>query len=102
MDKEAEQVWDNAFGDIAWARDVCDAIIRKNRHGKTGSLHGWTVDHIDPNGGNALRNKQPLHWRNNIAKSNKTKWKCAVKALKANDGKWHNYDLENDCWLNAD
>jgi len=99
MDKEAEQVWNHAFGNVAKKRDECGAIVRKNKHGNTQSPYGWTIDHIDPHGGNGLDNKQPLHWLNNQAKANKTNWKCAVKARRADDGEWHNYDVRTGEWL---
>jgi len=99
MDTVAEKVWYRKFRDAAEGRDACGAIIRKNRHASARSPYGWTVDHIDPNGGNGLNNKQPLHWLNNQAKANKKNLKCAVVARRADDGELHNYNTRTDEWL---
>jgi hypothetical protein len=47
--------------------------MKYDQHGQC-TEYGWEIDHIRPvglGGGEALTNKQPLHWRNNRLKSNR-------------------------------
>ena len=77
--------WDHETKSAVWAKgvkiseddpnifrkDKCGARIeRSSYHDRTSSTNfGWEVDHIDPNGGDDLSNLQPLHWKNNLDKS---------------------------------
>jgi hypothetical protein len=73
-DAVIQQVWEK--GKLApsndpkvFRKDSCDAWIRRNLYGNRNSTYGWEIDHINPNGGDALSNLQPLQWENNVHKS---------------------------------
>ena len=60
-------------------KDKCRAWIRKSDYGDH-TKYGWTVDHIKPvskGGTDHIDNLMPLHWENNISKSD-GRLKCAV------------------------
>ena len=59
-------------------RDVCSALIIRDRHGDRNSKNGWEIDHINPNGSDRIDNLQPLQWENNVAKSDSGKLECVV------------------------
>ncbi|WP_414653839.1 HNH endonuclease [Hymenobacter sp.] len=65
-------------------KDQCGAWISYSEHGNRNSDHGWEADHIYPKslgGSSDVSNLQPLHWKNNVAKSDNTgRWTCAVWA----------------------
>jgi 5-methylcytosine-specific restriction endonuclease McrA len=77
-DKEIILVWQKAtivpgYDAAVIRKDRCGAWIRLADFGNRNSLYGWEVDHIVPtsrNGDHTIDNVQPLHWRNNAAKSN--------------------------------
>lgn len=50
-------------------KDECGALISRYEHGKRNSTFGWEVDHISPEGSDAIGNLRPLQWENNVAKS---------------------------------
>jgi hypothetical protein len=52
-----------------WRQDSQGAWIAWKDYGNRDSQYGWEIDHINPNGGDALSNLQPLQWENNVAKS---------------------------------
>jgi len=52
-----------------WRKDQCGAWIKRSDYGNRDSIYGWEIDHITPNGNNALSNLRPLQWKNNVAKS---------------------------------
>jgi len=52
-----------------WRKDACNAWIRHDSYGNRSSRFGWEIDHIDSEGGDDLGNLRPLHWKNNVAKS---------------------------------
>ena len=61
-------------------RDMCGARIKYEEHGKN-TLYGWHIDHNVPvslGGGDNLENLQPLHWRNNLDKSDNFPWSCPI------------------------
>ncbi|MFZ5862382.1 MAG: HNH endonuclease [Nitrospirota bacterium] len=64
-----------------YRKDACGAWIQKSSYGTTGE-YGWEIDHIQPvskDGGDALSNLQPLHWKNNRHKAdNYPNWSCLV------------------------
>ena len=65
-------------------KDQCGAWIRYNEHGNRNSELGWEADHVYPKslgGSSDVGNLQPLHWQNNVAKSDKPgSWTCAISA----------------------
>lgn len=65
-------------------KDQCGAWISYDEHGNRNSEFGWEADHIYPKsrGGNSdINNLQPLHWQNNVAKSDTIgNWVCEVSA----------------------
>ena len=64
-----------------WRKDVCGAWIKFEDYG-TDTEHGWVQDHIRPKalgGSDQTSNLQPLHHKNNRAKSD-TVLKCVVTA----------------------
>ena len=53
-------------------KDKCGAEIKYLEYGNRQSIYGWEVDHIlavSKNGDDSLANLQPLHWQNNLSKS---------------------------------
>jgi hypothetical protein len=52
-----------------WRKDACGAWMGWRFYGDRNSQYGWEIDHINPDGGDALSNLQPLQWENNAAKS---------------------------------
>jgi len=58
-------------------KDTYGNKIRKQSYGTHGE-YGWQVDHKNPRargGSESLRNKQALHWRENLSKGAKYPWK---------------------------
>ena len=54
-----------------------------SEHGNRDSEHGWEIDHIKAvtnEGSDELNNLQPLNWKNNADKSDKTYWTCPKKS----------------------
>jgi 5-methylcytosine-specific restriction endonuclease McrA len=65
-------------------KDVCGAWISWNQYGNRDNDYneGWEIDHITPeskDGSNQLSNLRPLHWKNNVRKSDGS-LVCAVSA----------------------
>ena len=79
------EVWDKVRPLYAdFTEDICGATIRKGDYGKR-SRYGWEIDHIYPvklGGSDDPVNLQPLHWKNNRAKADRTdspdRW-CVVR-----------------------
>ena len=60
-----------------WRRDPFGNIIRKSSYGTHGQ-YGWELDHNRPKskgGKNTDRNIQPIHWEENLKKSDKYPYK---------------------------
>ena len=75
--------WVRGSGVNEIRKDVCGAPMKRGYHGvTTASKMGWEIDHIVPvarDGGDDLKNLQPLQWQNNRRKSdNHITWKCEV------------------------
>jgi 5-methylcytosine-specific restriction endonuclease McrA len=57
-----------------WRRDPFGAAMKWVDHGNRYSEYGWEIDHIIPlakGGVDEHHNLQALHWRNNLAKSDR-------------------------------
>lgn len=78
-----QKVWEKAkitSGDPnIWRKDECSAWINRAKYGDRDSKYGWEIDHISPNGSDSLSNLRPLHWKNNVDKSD-GRLKCNVVA----------------------
>jgi len=60
-----------------WRKDKYDNKIRFASYGTEGD-YGWEIDHKNPKdkgGSNQLRNLQPLQWKENREKGDKTQYK---------------------------
>lgn len=83
-DETINQVWNKATpipgqSSDFYRVDKCKAIIQRNQYGNRNSQYGWEIDHINPvdnGGGDGINNLQPLHWQNNVSKSNRLNWSC--------------------------
>lgn len=65
-------------------KDSCGAWISWGQYGNRDSDYneGWEIDHITPEsrgGSDAITNLRPLHWKNNLRKSDGS-LVCAVSA----------------------
>lgn len=77
MEELVLKVWTKAFAVMNQdpthiRKDRCGAWIVFEAYGDRNSEFGWEIDHVIPraNGGtDDLDNLQPLHWNNNVAKS---------------------------------
>jgi hypothetical protein len=83
-DEDIQAVW--AKGNVdpnndpdAFRKDRCGAWIAFNQYGSRKSPYGWEIDHIDPHGGDDLRNLRPLQWENNASKQDGP-LKCVISA----------------------
>nr|WP_294778182.1 HNH endonuclease signature motif containing protein [uncultured Flavobacterium sp.] len=78
------RVWEKGkvdpnFDPKEWRRDVCGFAMRYSDFGERDSLYGWEIDHIYPvamGGNDDFNNLQPLHWKNNLEKADRTDWTC--------------------------
>ncbi|SRR6266849_7770348 len=77
-----QKVWEKATpvanNDPArWRKDECGAWIGFKEYGNRKSDYGWEMDHIVPakpgqKDDDSLSNLRPLHWENNVRKSDGT------------------------------
>jgi hypothetical protein len=75
-DEVVQLVWNKGttvpnYDPNVWRKDACGAWIKRSAH--TGKRvnpidYEWEIDHIDPNGGDAISNLRPLQWKNNLDK----------------------------------
>ena len=80
IEEIVQKIWEGArieagYDPEIWRKDFAGAWIRREEFGKNGDF-GWVIDHIKPKslgGTDDLTNLQPLHWRNNICKSDSYK-----------------------------
>ena len=83
FDEETEQkVWEKGKIDPnndskVWRKDDCGAWIKRSEYGNRNSDYGWEIDHISAGGSDTLSNLRPLHWKNNLDKSD-GRLKCNV------------------------
>ena len=84
-DEEIQAVWNKGRATTSndpnvWRKGQCDAWIMRNQYGNRDSNWGWEIDHINPDGGDNLSNLRPLHWKNNLAKS-EGRLRCVITAI---------------------
>lgn len=87
-----DKVWEKAqkFNLITpedYRKDQCSAWIKKSEYGNRNSEFGWEIDHITPQskgGGDELSNLRPLHWKNNMSKSD-GRLVCVITSLGNNN-----------------
>lgn len=73
---EINRVWNKGvivkgYDEALFRQDSCGAWIVKNEYGKT-SPFGWEIDHVYPQvkgGDDNFINLRPMHWENNLSKS---------------------------------
>lgn len=67
------------FNVSLYRKDCCGTLIYKPHYGNRNKNDGWEIDHINPvanNGDDDINNLQPLNWKNNAKKGNRTDWNC--------------------------
>lgn len=72
----------HGYDSAEWRKDQCGAWIGFKFYGDRSSDYGWEIDHITSvahGGGDNLSNLRPLHWRNNVKKSD-GRLSCVVEA----------------------
>ena len=84
-DEEIQAVWNKGRATTSndpnvWRKDQCDTWIMRNQYGNRDSNWGWEIYHINPDGGDNLSNLRPLHWKNNLAKS-EGRPECVITAI---------------------
>lgn len=76
-EKQIQEVWEKAtivdkYDPDKYRKDQCEAWIIRESYGDRNSNFGWEIDHITTKsngGGDELSNLRPLHWQNNLNKS---------------------------------
>lgn len=87
-----DQIWLKAtavdgFNSDKWRKDFAGAWIQRDQFGLSGlqAPFGWSIDHLKPRsmgGSDDVSNLLPLHWKNNVAKSNRyPEFKTVVTSL---------------------
>jgi len=80
--KDIDSAWEkaspiNGKNPEVYRKDLYGNIIRRPSYGTHGE-YGWELDHKRPvskGGSDSSRNIQPLHWEENLKKSNKYPYK---------------------------
>jgi hypothetical protein len=83
-----------------YRKDVVGAWMQRTQYGQKTKL-GWSVDHVYPEskgGDEDIDNLRPMHWENNLSKSNDYPDYKAVKTSEGNS----NIDKENNFTVNND
>ena len=83
-DQTIQAVWNKGrtvagYDPNLWRQDVCTAWMHRTSYGNRNISYGWEIDHIDANGGDDLKNLQPLQWQNNVAKG-EGQLRCVVRS----------------------
>lgn len=76
-EKIIQEVWEKAtkvasYDPNKYRKDQCEAWIIRESYGNRNSNYGWEIDHITTKSndcGDELSNLRPLHWENNLKKS---------------------------------
>lgn len=82
-----QSVWEKGFiikgkDQEKWRKDVCGALMYRKFYGRQDIDYGWNIDHIYPEskGGNHdIDNLRPMHWENNLSKSDNYPTYTSVK-----------------------
>lgn len=66
---------ENGYDPNKWRKDFAGAWIQRDQYGLSGVMapFGWSIDHLKPiilGGSDAINNLMPIHWKNNMVKSN--------------------------------
>lgn len=82
-----------------YRKDAAGAWIMRSMHGKRSGL-GWEIDHVFPKergGQNHYINLRPMHWRNNLSKSDDyPSYKIAVSSVGNNNEYKDEYRTVNE------
>jgi hypothetical protein len=81
-DETVQEVWEKGakITGVDWdvfRTDACGAWMCRTEYGSRDAELGWEIDHIFPQsegGGDEIDNLRPLHFQNNIKKSNELSW----------------------------
>ena len=83
-DSDIKLVWEKGevipnFDSNKYRKDACGAWMTRIEYGNRNSDYEWEIDHISPGGPDHLSNLRPLHWINNLEKSD-GRLKCNIRA----------------------
>lgn len=102
---QIQQVWEKGkvienYDPNDYRKDLAGAWMQKKQYGLQTPL-GWSVDHVYPEskGGNKnIENLRPMHWENNLSKSDDYPIYKTVKTSDENT----NVNKENNFTVNED
>jgi HNH endonuclease. len=100
---QIQEVWEKAtvvenYDPNDYRKDLANTWLQKSQYGQQTPL-GWSIDHVYPEskGGDAnIVNLRPMHWENNLSKSDDYP---SYKTVKTSDGD-SNVDKENNYTVN--
>ena len=106
-ENQIQQVWEKAKTILGldknkYRADYAGAIIQRDKYGNGQNEldYFWTIDHVRPlskEGSNDSSNLVPLHWANNISKSDDyPEFKTIITSEKNANGKWCNIKKEQN------